>query len=109
MRVMIFVARYGHGGVERMFVHLARGLAARGLGVDFLTGWGRGPYLGLLPATIPVTASRWLPAEWLFLRSLRRVRPDVVLTAKPRCARIALAARRLTGSAFRLLYCPGIF
>ena len=109
MRVMIFVAQYGYGGVERMFVHLARGLAARGLAVDFLTGWGRGPYLDLLPDTVRVTASGWLPSEWLFFESVRRVRPDVVLTAKPRCARIALAAKRLTGSSFRLLYCPGIF
>jgi glycosyltransferase involved in cell wall biosynthesis len=92
-----------------MFVHLARGLVARGLDVDFLTGWGAGPYLDLLPNTIRVTASRWQPSAWLFFESIRRVRPDAVLTAKPRCARIALAARRLTGSTFRLLYCPGIF
>jgi glycosyltransferase involved in cell wall biosynthesis len=105
---MIFVAQYGYGGVERMFVHLARGLAARGLAVDFLTGWGRGPYLDLLPDTIRVTASRWRPSAWLFLESVHRLQPDVVLTAKPRCARIALAARRVTGARFRLLYSPGI-
>jgi glycosyltransferase involved in cell wall biosynthesis len=109
MRVMIFVARYGYGGVERMFVHLARGLATRGFAVDFLTGWGDGPYLDLLADTVHVTASGWLPAAWLFIASVRRHRPDVVLTAKPRCARIALAARRLTGAHFRLVYCPGIF
>jgi glycosyltransferase involved in cell wall biosynthesis len=109
MRVMIFVATYGYGGVERMFVHLARGLDARGLAVDFVTGWGRGPYLDLLPSTIRVIASRWRPPGWLFLESVHRLRPDVVLTAKPRCTRIALAVRRVRGARFRLLYCPGIF
>lgn len=109
MRVMIFVSRYGYGGVERMFVHLARGLATRGLSVDFLTGRRDGPYLNLLPDTVRVTASRGLPAAYLFHRAVRRLRPDVVLTAKPQCTRIALAAKRLTGSSFRLAYCPGIF
>lgn len=35
-RIAIFIPTYGDGGVERMLVNLARGLAARSLIVDFL-------------------------------------------------------------------------
>src|SRR5574338_489150 len=45
MRLAIFMPSFGDGGVERMLVNLAGGLAARGLAVDFLVRSRGEPYL----------------------------------------------------------------
>ena len=48
MRLAIFIPSFGDGGVERMLVNLAGGLARRGVELDFLTRSRDEPYLDRL-------------------------------------------------------------
>lgn len=110
MRVAIFMPSYGDGGVERMLVNLAGGLAARGVAVDFVTRTGDAPYLDGLDRRVTLveipTAGRWrvlLPS----VRYLRAARPEFVLCGKDRAGESILAARHLSGVPFGLIMRPG--
>ena len=110
MRVAIFMPSFGDGGVERMLVNLAGGLARRGVDVDFVTRSRAGPYLDRLDTPVRVVETgrsghlAVQPAMWRYLHAAR---PDVVLCGKDRAARAALLARRLAGVPFALVMRPG--
>jgi glycosyltransferase involved in cell wall biosynthesis len=109
MRVAIFIPSYGDGGVERMLVNLAGGLAARGIEVDFLTRTRSAPYLDRLdPAVRFVTtpAGDLSTLAWAW-RYLRQRRPDIVLCGKDRAGQQIATARRLGGGHFKLVMRPG--
>jgi glycosyltransferase involved in cell wall biosynthesis len=110
MRVAFFIPSFGDGGVERMLVNLAGGLARRGVEVDFLTRSSDGPFLGLLDPAVRLleTRSDGVFAVQPFLwRYLRETRPDFVLCAKDKAGEAAVLARRLSGVAFKLVMRPG--
>lgn len=97
LHVVIFMPSFGDGGVERMLVNMAGGLAARGLAIDFWVGTAGGPFLERLPPEVRLLRcpSRRAAVRFLaFVRYLRESRPQVVLTAKDRALRTALRARR---------------
>ncbi|MES9981387.1 MAG: glycosyltransferase, partial [Candidatus Thiodiazotropha sp. 6PLUC5] len=52
--VCLFILKFGDGGVERMMVNIARGLALIGVRVDFIIKSSNAPYLHLLPDTVRV-------------------------------------------------------
>jgi len=110
IRVAIFIPSYGDGGVERMLVNLASGLARRGLAVDFLTRTRSAPYLDRLDPGVRLVETRktgWLSLQPFLRDYLRRERPDFVLCGKDRAGRTALLARRLWHVPFRLIMRPG--
>jgi glycosyltransferase involved in cell wall biosynthesis len=109
MRVAIFIPSYGDGGVERMLVNLAGGLAARGLAVDFLTRSRSAPYLDRLDPRVRLieTPAGQLSTAWQLWRYLRREAPAVVLCGKDRAGRMVARVRRFGASACRLVMRPG--
>jgi len=110
MRVAIFMPSFGDGGVERMLVNLAGGLARRGIDTDFVTRTRVAPYLDHLdPAVrlVETTYSGTLQVQPAMCRYLRSARPDIVICGKDRAARAALFARRLSGVPFALVMRPG--
>lgn len=80
MHVSLFLADLGGGGAERMMVHLAAGLASRGVRVDLVLARAIGPFLSDVPSTVRVvdlgkpSVSSSIPA---LAKYLRRERPDV--------------------------------
>lgn len=110
MRLAIFMPSFGDGGVERMLVNLAGGLAARGLAVDFLVRSRGEPYLDRLDPRVRLVETRRSGVFDIqpFLRDyLRHDRPDFVLCGKDKAGRAAALALRLWGVPFRLVMRPG--
>ena len=110
MRLAILIPSFGDGGVERMLVNLAGGLARRGVQVDFVTRTRAAPYLERLPPQVTLVelgATGRLAVLPPLVRYLRAARPDFVLCGKDRAARSALRARRLSGVDFQLVMRPG--
>jgi glycosyltransferase involved in cell wall biosynthesis len=110
MRVAMFMPSFGDGGVERMLVNLAGGLARRGIDVDFVTRTRIAPYLDRLDPNVRLVEtvdSGLLTVQPAMCRYLRAARPDIVLCGKDRAARAALLARRLSGVGFALVLRPG--
>ncbi len=110
MRLTIFMPSFGDGGVERMLVNLAGGLAGRGLEVDFLTRTRSAPYLPLLdPRVRLIETGRTglLGIQPFLFRYLHDARPDLLICGKDKAGRAAVLARRLSGVPFRLVMRPG--
>ncbi len=110
MRLAIFLPSFGDGGVERMLVNLAGGLAQLGTDVDFLTRRRDSPFLDGLPEAVKLIelgAGGSLKVLVPLVRYLRAARPDFVLCGKDRAGRSALHARRLSGVHFALIMRPG--
>lgn len=109
MRVAIFIPSYGDGGVERMLVNLAGGLAARGIEVDFLTRTRSAPYLDRLDPAVRfiATPKGGLTTLWMAWRYLRSRRPDIVLCGKDRAGQQMATARRFGGGRCKLVMRPG--
>lgn len=110
MRLAIFMPSFGDGGVERMLVNLAGGLARLGVDVDFLTRRRDEPYLDQLDPQVRLVETRRSGVFDIqpFLRGyLREARPDFLLCGKDRAGRAAVLARRLSGVPFQLVMRPG--
>ncbi len=98
MKIALFLPNLGGGGVERVFVHLARGLAERGETVELVLASRQGVYLAEVPATVTLRdlgAGRVLRAVLPLARYLHETRPDVLLTAQDHANVVAVAARAL--------------
>jgi glycosyltransferase involved in cell wall biosynthesis len=110
MRLAIFMPSFGDGGVERMLVNLAGGLAGLGMTVDFLTRSRAEPYLDQLDERVRLVEtgrSGVFDIQPFMRRYLRQFRPDFVLCGKDKAGRAAVLARRLSGVPFRLVMRPG--
>ncbi|MCU7906639.1 MAG: glycosyltransferase [Candidatus Thiodiazotropha sp. (ex Epidulcina cf. delphinae)] len=108
--VCLFILKFGDGGVERMMVNIARGLAMIGVRVDFIIKDENAPFLHLLPPevrliTFPV--SRQKAALPKLIDYLRRNDPDILLSAKTKDDQIALQAKRRHAGRTRFFLRPG--
>ncbi len=104
--VALFLSFSGHGGVERMVVNLAGGLAGRGLRVDLVLARAEGGHAGVWPEgvrVVPLGTRHTHSALPALVAYLRRERPAALLAAKDRAIRVAVVARRLAGVPVRLV------
>lgn len=95
--IVIFIPSFGDGGVERMLVNLASGLAGSGAKVSFVTKRPDGAYLDRSEPSVERVVFKGTDEQTLVLELvefLRERRPAVVMSAKERDDRIALAAKR---------------
>jgi glycosyltransferase involved in cell wall biosynthesis len=105
-RVAVLIAYTGDGGVEKMVNNLLRGFVDAGVTVDLLLLKARGGHVAGIPPEVNthhLNARTSLLALPAVVRYLRRVRPDALLAAKDRAARVALRARRWAGVATRVV------
>ncbi|MFP4181867.1 MAG: glycosyltransferase [Thiohalospira sp.] len=105
-RIAVLIAYTGDGGVEKMVNNLLRGFVDAGVTVDLLLLKARGGHVAGIPPevnTYYLNARTSLVALPAVVRYLRRVRPDALLAAKDRAARVALRARRWAGVATRVV------
>lgn len=96
VRAVIFIPSLGEGGVDRMMVNIAGGLAAQGVPVDFVYASDGGRYIGQLSTAVNAVRFDETDDEALatqLTRFLRDRGPAVVVSAKGRDDRIALTAR----------------
>jgi glycosyltransferase involved in cell wall biosynthesis len=104
-KIAIFASFSGAGGVERMLVNLAGGLAADGCSVDLVVARATSKHLQQLPAGVRLVrlgTSHTFTSLFRLAAYLRRERPDALLAAKERACRTAVLARRLSGVKVRL-------
>lgn len=110
MRLAIFIPSFGDGGVERMLVNLAGGLAALGVAVDFLTRHRGAPYLDELDPRVRLidgVRNGIADVQPFLCRYLQDARPDFVLCGKDESAFAVLLARRLARVQTGLIMQPG--
>lgn len=108
--VCLFIPSFGDGGVERMMVNIARGIAGAGFPVDFVVGSAEQPFLDRFPPGVSLRVlgpiSQRQRVRFL-LDYLPRRRPAVVLSAKTRDDRAALSAKRRSRGDTRFFLRPG--
>lgn len=103
---MFFLPNLEGGGTERVFVHLANGLVARGLAVHLVLANAVGPFLSELQPQVNVV-NLGCGAVWRVIPSLvsalRRIQPCAVLAGISHANVTATIAHRLAGSRARLV------
>lgn len=104
-KIAIFASFSGAGGVERMLLNLAGGLAADGCAVDLVVARATSKHLQHLPdgvRLVKLGTSHTFTSLFRLAAYLQRERPDALLAAKERACRTAVLARRLSGVKVRL-------
>jgi glycosyltransferase involved in cell wall biosynthesis len=102
----VFVSFSGQGGVEKIILTLAEGLASMGCAVDLLPVKARGLNIGEISPLInvrPLNASHTLTSLPALVGYLRRRRPDGLLSAKDRANQVALLAKSVARVPTRLV------
>lgn len=109
MKLSILMSSFGDGGVERMVINTACGLAARGVEIRFFSGNPEGVHLERLkpPVALEILPRESRPRMARLVQHLRDDRPDAVLVAKAPDFRLALKARRRAGCATSIVMRPG--
>jgi glycosyltransferase involved in cell wall biosynthesis len=107
--VSLLVPSLGGGGAERAMLHLAQGLAERGIKVDLVLVNAVGPYLAKVPPEVRVvdlkSKSPVILSKLLALRRyLRQERPMVLLSTLDN-VNAAAWAQRLAGVSTRVVIC----
>jgi glycosyltransferase involved in cell wall biosynthesis len=105
-KIGIFVSFSGQGGVERIILTLAEGLAALGCAVDLVLVKARGLNTDHTPPGINVrrlNTSHTLTSLPALVRYLRERRPDGLLAAKDRANQVALLAKSIARVPTRLV------
>lgn len=104
-RIACFFATSGHSGVDRVMQRLLPAIAERGYQVDLLHVRRHGPEIA--PRTnldvIELGAAHVGSTLPGLIRYLRKYRPDVLFSDKDRVNRMAMLAKRLSGSRARLV------
>jgi glycosyltransferase involved in cell wall biosynthesis len=108
MQVGFFIEKYGRGGVERMMVNTASGLARLGILVDYLAPSG-GPYLDDLDDLVRfrgMPKGRIESVQYVH-DYLRREKPNCIVVAKDKDLALVLSAKRRAGSDVKVIMRPG--
>ena len=104
--VALFVHSMSGGGMERVMLGLASGLAERGMFVDLVLNRAGGEYIDLVPVNVrllDLNSNRTIVSFLEFLRYLRREGPDVVLSTPLRPNIVALVAKVIVRGGLRVV------
>jgi len=105
-RVALFHPCLIHGGIQRVFVNLARGFLEHGLAVDMVQATPEGDFRDQVPSgvrLVDLNASRALTSVVPLMRYLRRERPEVMISGAIQTNVAAVWARRLAHVPTRLI------
>jgi glycosyltransferase involved in cell wall biosynthesis len=105
-RVALFMPELRRGGVEIVFLRLARGFVDAGLSVDLVVVDTGGPLANEIPDGVELVdlgRRRVLAAAGQLVRYLRRRQPDVLVSGQDHANVVAVWARRLARSPARLV------
>jgi glycosyltransferase involved in cell wall biosynthesis len=105
-RIALFHPCLMAGGIQRVFVNLARGFVERGLAVDLVQATRDDGFRHAVPEgvrLIDLNAGRALTSLLPLVRYLRRERPQVVISGAIQTNLVAVWARRLAGVQLQLI------
>jgi glycosyltransferase involved in cell wall biosynthesis len=105
-RIALYVPSLKGGGIERVFVNLARGFLEAGHPVDFLLAHREGPYLEQIPPEVRVIdlqATHVSLTLCALAQYLHRRRPAALFAAPCNVSAVALAAGYLVGGGTRIV------
>jgi len=105
--VALVITRFGDGGVERMLVNTANGLAELGVEVSLLAGQSQGPYLDLLSPRVRCCVLDQQRPQQCLAAFLRATRPGAAISGKLADDRILIGARDAAGVATRVYFRVG--
>jgi glycosyltransferase involved in cell wall biosynthesis len=94
------------GGIQRVFLNLARGFLEHGLAVDLVQATPENEMRDQVPAgvrLVDLNAHRALASLWPLVRYLRRERPDAMICGAIQTNIAAIWARRLSGVPTKLI------
>jgi glycosyltransferase involved in cell wall biosynthesis len=106
IRVALFHPALIHGGIQRVFVNLARGFLAHGLAVDLVQATTQGNFRDQIPAgvrLVDLNASRALTSLFPLVRYLRREHPEVIISGSTETNVVAVWAKHLARVRVRLI------
>jgi glycosyltransferase involved in cell wall biosynthesis len=106
IRVALFHPSLIAGGIQRVFVNLARGFLERGLAVDMVQATPEGGFRHAVPEgvrLIDLNAGRALTSLPGVVRYLRREQPRVLISGAIQTNLVAVWARRIAGVPVRLI------
>ena len=98
-RIALFVPTLGGGGAERVMVNLAYGFLEAGHNVDFVIVRKDGPLVNDLPANLNIVDLSAKHTSWALIslsNYLRRIKPDVILSAMDYANVVALWAKKIS-------------
>lgn len=98
-KIALFVPTLSGGGAEKVMVNLAYGFLHAGLRVDFVVVRKDGSYINELPDDLNIVdlGTRYTSMALLALRNyIRRVKPDIILSAMNYANVVALWAKRIS-------------
>ncbi len=98
-RIALFVPTLGAGGAERVMVNLAYGFLLAGQSVDFVVVRKEGPYVYELPTGLNIVdlgVKHTSLAVIALSNYLRRVNPDIMLSAMDYANVVALLAKKIS-------------
>lgn len=105
-KIAIFLQNLAGGGAERMMLHLASGLAQRGIAVDLVVVRAEGEYIPAIPNNVRLVnlrLRRTLLSIPSMVRYLQKERPAAVLSALVHVNIAAVLAARLSGRSQRIV------
>ncbi len=105
-RVALFHPSLIHGGIQRVFVNLARGFLEHGLAVDMVQATPDGGFRDQVPVgvrLIDLNASRALTSVGPLVRYLRQTRPDAMICGAIQTNIAAVWAKRLARVSTRFI------
>jgi glycosyltransferase involved in cell wall biosynthesis len=106
IRVALYHPSLIHGGIQRVFVNLARGFLEHGLAVDMVQAASEGNFRDQVPAgvrLVDLNAGRALTSLVPLVRYLRRDRPDALISGAIQTNVVAVWAKRLARVPTRLI------
>jgi glycosyltransferase involved in cell wall biosynthesis len=104
--IAFFLPSLCSGGAERVAINLAEGFADLGVPTDLVVVSSRGDFAGQIPPGVRLVdlgASRVILGLPALMSYLRRERPTAVISFMDHAGVVALLARRLSGSATRII------
>ncbi len=98
MKIAIFLPDLRGGGAERVMISLARGFAERGYDIDLVLAQRSGSFLNEVSSEVNIVdlnKGKIYKCLFVLRRYLRRVKPDILLSAMDTSNVIALWAKKL--------------
>ncbi len=105
-RVAFFFSSFRVGGIEKGSINLAREFVRQGINVDLVVVSGKGELIKQVHNGIRIIdlgASRTLFAIPALIRYLNNIRPDAVLSSQTHNNCVAIIAKKIIRSSFRLV------
>ncbi|MCR8844173.1 glycosyltransferase [Paenibacillus sp. SC116] len=108
LRVAMLITSLAGGGAEKAVSMLLQGFNPERYELHLIVNWKEGPYMSLLPSYVQVSemnAPRLRSAWKAYIRVLRQVRPDVVISHMWENNVLNVVGRRLSGLRFATVLC----